>query len=491
MSKNLKTWKGWLLFGGTMAIVFCLGLAVSALSERRAEVVSIFNNRKTPMKGIVAVNEEFKGDFPREYQTWAETANCDFQSEFNGNIMVDALEQRPEMVILWAGYAFAKDYSTPRGHMYAVEDIRASLRTGAPMTAEEGPMSANCWTCKSPDVPRMMQELGVEEFYKGKWAALGAEIVNPIGCSDCHDSETMDLQISRPALIDAFQRQGKDVTKATPQEMRSLVCAQCHVEYYFKGDGKVVTFPWDKGMTVEDMERYYDEANYADYTHKLSKTPILKAQHPGYEVAQLGIHGQRGVSCADCHMPYKSEGGVKYSDHHIQSPLAMIDRTCQVCHRESEETLKNNVFERQRKANEIRNRLEKELATAHIEAKFAWEKGATEAEMKPVLDLIRQSQWRWDFAVASHGGSFHAPQEIQRILAHGLDRALQARMELVKVLAAHGYNKAVPMPDISTKEKAQKYIGLDIPAERAAKEKFLKEIEPEWLKQAKANGRMI
>jgi nitrite reductase (cytochrome c-552) len=301
----------------------------------------------------------------------------------------------------------------------------------------------------------------------------------------------MDLQISRPALIDAFQRQGKDVTKATPQEMRSLVCAQCHVEYYFKGDGKVVTFPWDKGMTVEDMERYYDEANYADYTHKLSKTPILKAPHPGYEVAQLGIHGQRGVSCADCHMPYKSEGGVKYSDHHIQSPLAMIDRTCQVCHRESEETLKNNVFERQRKANEIRNRLEKELATAHIEAKFAWEKGATEAEMKPVLDLIRQSQWRWDFAVASHGGSFHAPQEIQRILAHGLDRALQARMELVKVLAAHGYNKAVPMPDISTKEKAQKYIGLDIPAERAAKEKFLKEIEPEWLKQAKANGRMI
>ena len=68
MSKNLKTWKGWLLFGGTMVVVFCLGLAVSALSERRAEVVSIFNNRKVPMKGIVSVNEEFKSDFPREYR---------------------------------------------------------------------------------------------------------------------------------------------------------------------------------------------------------------------------------------------------------------------------------------------------------------------------------------------------------------------------------------------------------------------------------------
>ena len=93
----------------------------------------------------------------------------------------------------------------------------------------------------------------------------------------------------------------------------------------------------------------------------------------------------------------------------------MIDRTCQVCHRESEETLRNNVYERQRKANEIRNRLEQELAKAHIEAKFAWDKGATETQMKDVLALIRQAQWRWDFGVASHGGSFHAPQEIQRL----------------------------------------------------------------------------
>ena len=124
---------------------------------------------------------------------------------------------------------------------------------------------------------------------------MGAEIVNPIGCSDCHDPETMNLHISRPALIEAFQRQGKDITKATPQEMRSLVCAQCHVEYYFKGDGKYLTFPWDKGFTVEDMEAYYDEAGFYDYIHKLSRTPILKAQHPDYEIAQMGIHGQHCV----------------------------------------------------------------------------------------------------------------------------------------------------------------------------------------------------
>ena len=86
------------------------------------------------IEGIEARNEVFKSDFPREYQTWTETAKTDFQSEFNGNVAVDVLEQRPEMVILWAGYAFSKDYSTPRGHMHAIEDITATLRTGAPAT---------------------------------------------------------------------------------------------------------------------------------------------------------------------------------------------------------------------------------------------------------------------------------------------------------------------------------------------------------------------
>ena len=59
------------------------------------------------------------------------------------------------------------------------------------------------------------------------------DIVNPIGCGDCHDNETMALKISRPAFVEAFERQGKDMKDFSRQEMRSLVCAQCHVEYYF------------------------------------------------------------------------------------------------------------------------------------------------------------------------------------------------------------------------------------------------------------------
>ncbi len=492
MAKQLKRWQGWLLFGGSMVVVFILGLLVSSLLERRAEVVSIFNNRKTPMEGIVSENSKFASDFPREYETWKQTADTTFKSEFNSSQAVDVLAQRPNMVILWAGYSFSWDYATPRGHQHAVEDVRRTLRTGAPgVTEGKEPQPGTCWTCKGPDVPRVMKEQGVANFYKAPWSKWGDQIMNNVGCSDCHDSKTMDLKPARPALYEAWQRVGKDVNKATHQEMRSLVCAQCHTEYFFKGEGQYLTFPQDSGMTVEAMEKYYDAMNYKDYTHALSRAPILKAQHPGYEVHQMGIHGQRGVSCADCHMPYMSKGGVKYTDHHIMSPLANIERTCQTCHRQSAETLRQNVYERQRKCNEIRNRVENELATAHIEAKFAWDKGATEAEMKPVLDLLRKSQWRWDFAVASHGASFHAPQEITRILSHSLDYANQARLKVAKVLAVHGFTGDVPMPDISTKGKAQAYIGLDMKQKEGDKEKFLNTVVPEWIKKAKAAGRAI
>lgn len=491
MAKQLKRWQGWLLFGGSMVVVFILGLLVSSLLERRAEVVSIFNNRKTPMEGIVSENSKFASDFPREYETWKQTADTTFKSEFNSSQAVDVLAQRPNMVILWAGYSFSWDYATPRGHQHAVEDVRRTLRTGAPgVTEGKQPQPGTCWTCKGPDVPRVMKEQGLANFYKAPWSKWGDQIMNSVGCSDCHDSKTMDLKPARPALYEAWQRVGKDVNKAT-QEMRSLVCAQCHTEYYFKGDGQYLTFPQDSGITVEAMEKYYDAMNYKDYTHALSRAPILKAQHPGYEIHQMGIHGQRGVSCADCHMPYMSKGGVKYTDHHIMSPLANIERTCQTCHRQSAETLRQNVYERQRKCNEIRNRVENELATAHIEAKFAWDKGATEAEMKPVLDLLRKSQWRWDFAVASHGAAFHAPQEIMRILSHSLDFANQARLKVAKVLARHGFTGDVPMPDISTKAKAQAYIGVDMKQKEADKEKFLNTVVPQWIKKAKAAGRAI
>jgi len=335
----------------------------------------------------------------------------------------------------------------------------------------------------------MMSQTGPAGFYAGTWDTKGHEIVNPIGCADCHDAKTMNLQISRPALLEAYERMGKDITKASHQEMRSLVCAQCHVEYFFdkREDRKsYLTFPWDKGLTVEDMERYYDEFMFTDWTHALSKAPMLKAQHPDWEVYMTGIHAERGVSCADCHMPYKSEGGQKFTDHHLQSPLNNIEASCGVCHREKTITLMKNVYDRQDKVLQNRDKLEVLLVRAHVEAKKAWDLGATGEQMKPILMDIRHAQWRWDYAAASHGASFHAPVEIGRVVASGIDIAQEARIKLARLLASLGFNEEVPYPDIATKEKAQEFIGLDMQKLNEEKQVFLQNIVPTWDEKAKA-----
>jgi len=479
-----KPWIGWALFLGTAVIVFLLGMLASSIIERRAEAVFAYTPQVEYPQNEPR-NEVWGQNFPREYNTYLKTGDTTFTSQYNGSGKVDMLEQFPELVVLWAGYPFSQEYNQPRGHFYAITDIRNILRTGAPKDEHDGPMPGTCWTCKSPDVPRMMAELGPAEFYKKKWGALGSEIVNPIGCGDCHDAKNMNLIITRPALVEAFARQGKDITKATHQEMRSLVCAQCHVEYYFKGDGKYLTFPWDKGTSLEAMEVYYDSIQFSDWTHAISRTPMIKAQHPDYELYLTGVHHDRGVSCADCHMPYVNEGGVKFTSHHATSPLQNVANTCQVCHREETQKLVANVYERQAKVAENRTVLEKILSRAHFEAKIAWDKGASEKEMAQVLKLIRAAQWRWDFVAASHGGSFHAPVETARIIGHGIEKAQEARIALARVLAVHGVLVEPTIPDISTKAKAQEVIGLDMQALRKEKQGFLNSAVPVWVQNAK------
>ena len=204
-----------------------------------------------------------------------------------------------------------------------------------------------------------------------------------------------------------------------------------------------------------------------------------------------GIHAQRGVSCADCHMPYISEGGVKYTDHHIMSPLAHIDRTCQTCHRQDAETLRQNVYERQEKVFSFAKLVDVQLADAHLMAQFAWKHGATETEMTKALSDIRKSQWRWDYAMASHGAAFHAPQECMRLLADAMMYAKDAQLECQKVAGMHGWKGSIPLPDISTREKAAKYIGLDMNKLRKQKQDFLNEVVPKWIETARRNKRFI
>lgn len=484
-----KPWVGWALFLGTALVIFLLGLLASSVMERRTEALYV-DRPIIPIEPLEPRSEVWGLNYPAQYESFLQTKDTTFGGSSYGPGQVDVVKNYPNLAILWAGYAFAWDYSKPQGHYYAISDIRKTLRTGAPMTAEDGKQPATCWTCKSSDVPRLMNKMGVVEFYTPKWAGLGGEVVNGIGCADCHDESTMNLKITRPALVEAFDRMGKDISKVSHNEMRSLVCAQCHVEYYFNKTKPVegvayLTFPWDKGTDITDMERYYDSIGFSDWTHALSKAPMLKAQHPDYELYQESIHAKRGVTCADCHMPYQSKGGVKFTDHHIQSPLNNIANSCQVCHRQSEEELRNNVISNMSKTMQARLLAEDNLTKAHLEAKFVWELGAKEDQMKEILTNIRHAQWRWDFAAASNGSGAHAPTESLRLLSTSISLAQEARVKLARLAAQLGHSAEIPLPDISTKEKAQAYIGVPMEQMESEKKKFIRTIVPQWVQQAK------
>jgi nitrite reductase (cytochrome c-552) len=190
-------------------------------------------------------------------------------------------------------------------------------------------------------------------------------------------------------------------------------------------------------------------------------------------------------------MPYKRDGGMKYTDHKIQSPLANISGSCVVCHRESEQELMKNVYDRQDKIYELRRIVEKNLARLHIEAKTAWDNGATKSEMANILQLIRQAQWRWDYVVASNSTGFHSPAECLRILGTSIQKSQEARVLLNTVLTSHGVKTPVTIPEFKSREQAQAYIGLDMPALRASKHEFMTTVLPEWTKKAVNQGGKI
>jgi nitrite reductase (cytochrome c-552) len=453
---RLPLWGGGLIVVATAAVVIVLGLLSVSVMERRWEAQRPMMVVK-PIADFEPDNAVWGQNWPREYETYRKTEISDTQTLFGGSFPRDYLEADPYQVVLFAGYGFSVDYKQARGHYWAVNDVKETKRVKKPFQA------ATCWTCKSTDVPRLMNSMGVKEFYAANFHDLTDQVKHPIGCQDCHDPATMRLRITRPGLIEGFAAMGKDISKASHQEMRSLVCAQCHVEYYFANDAAAekknyLTFPWHKGTSVEAMLEYYDAMDFTDYIHPVSKTPIVKAQHPDYELYLTGIHAYRGVSCADCHMPYFTEGGMKFTDHHVQSPLQNISNSCAVCHRWSEQEIRGRVEAIQTKVRDTKLKAEKAIVEAHFDVAAAIQAKATDDQLKSVRTLLRHAQFRWDYVSASNGMGFHSPQECMRILADAIDQAQQARVLAARILARQGDKESPVYPDLTTRANALQAI---------------------------------
>jgi nitrite reductase (cytochrome c-552) len=427
--------------GRTVALLLATAVATAAIAF---VLISVFSRQQEARLTAFQIVDVAPGEpdpaiwgrnYPLQYESWQKTMTSTAFKEYSeygrygGSESFQKLDKYPDYTRLFAGYPFSVDYREERGHYWALNDMIQTKRLG---DAKPG----SCLTCKSPQVPLIMKEIGTEQFYGTPAKDLIArfDIKHSISCADCHDSKTAALVITRPAFREAMASRGIDVDKASRQEMRTYVCAQCHVEYYFRGDRKTVVFPWSKGTSIENIEAYYDEAKFSDWTHPDTNTPMIKMQHPDFELFSSGVHARSGVSCADCHMPYTRVGAAKVSSHWVNTPLAHVEVSCLTCHKQSEAEMKARVRVIQDRTYSSMTHAEKALISAIDGIKAAQAAGVTDAKLADARALHRRAQMRWDFISAESSMGFHSPQEAVRILGDATDFARQAELSAYKAL---------------------------------------------------------
>jgi len=446
--------RGWLLpvlgFVGVAGLTVLLLALLTNIFERKQEA-------RQPFVRVVEVTEDtldpkvWGQNWPYEYDSYLKTATPT-TTKYGGRgpgasdsgPAEQKLDRDPWLKRIFAGYAFSLDYRDRRGHAFALFDQEQTRR----VTEKQQPGA--CIQCHASNLA-LYRFAGKGDVMKGFEIVSGLPyqearnmkddkgqplVQHSIACADCHDPKTMALRVTRPGFINGIRalkaKEGiadYDPNRdASRQEMRAFVCGQCHVEYYFKGPGKVVTYPWANGLRVEEIEAYYDKEGFSDWTHAETGNKVLKAQHPEFEVWNQGIHARAGVACADCHMPYQRVGALKVSDHWVRSPLLNVNRACQPCHAVPEAELAGRVLAIQDRHYALLQRAAKattDMLDAIVVAKKA---GASEESLKKAAALHRKAQWRLDFVAAENSMGFHAPQEMARILGETIDYARQGQL---------------------------------------------------------------
>ncbi len=419
--------------------------------ERRQEA-------RNPFYRVVELTDETEDpsvwgkNFPMQYDDYLRTVD-QVRTRYGGSeatprtpteadprsaVAQSRLEEDPRLRKMWAGYAFAVDFREERGHAFMLEDQTYTERQR--VTQQPG-TCLHCHASMYVAYKRLGDgnlTRGFERINQMPYSEARMLVTHPVACIDCHAPDTMQLRVTRPAFLEAMRQRKQtegiaeyDVnTMASRQEMRTFVCGQCHVEYYFAGPEKRLVYPWAKGLKVDEILEYYDELGFSDWTHAETGAAVLKAQHPEFEMWNQGIHSRSGVACADCHMPYKRVGGLKISDHHVQSPLLNINRACQTCHKWPEEELLSRAETIQGRTLHLRDLALTALVELIDDLKAAQEAVRPQADLASARSFQRKAQFLLDFVEAENSTGFHAPQEAARILAESIDFSRKGQLAL-------------------------------------------------------------
>ena len=448
-----------------LSIVVVTGIITALLISFLFNIRERKEESKYRQVNVVPLNEEsidpkdWSHNFPRQYDGYKKTA-ITTHTRYGGSEGVSKLELDPNLKTIFAGYAFSVDYNPRRGHYYSLIDQKETLRT------KKFNQVGACMHCHVGGLKQIYEKAGngdlMEGFDKVTKMPLNEawELAkHPVACIDCHDPKNMDLRVTRPGFLNGIkvlkEKEGiknyDPNTMASRQEMRTFVCAQCHVEYYC-GSKEKLFYPWANGVKVEEIEEYYNNHKFSDghrffdFKHQLTGAEVLKAQHPEFELWSQGVHAKSGVACADCHMPYTREGATKITDHYVRSPLLNVAKSCLQCHHTTEKEMLERVSTIQDRTAKLMNRAEEALVTFINKVVVAKSAGATDEELAAIYELQRKAQWRVDFINAENSMGFHAPQEAARILAEAIDYARQGEVLVAELLAQRKTNKEVVAP---------------------------------------------
>lgn len=429
--------------------------------------------------------------YPVNYDLWKKTAEptpagkSKYKRGFDADkITYDKLSEFPYMALLFNGWGFGVEYNEPRGHAFMMKD-QIDID---PARVKAGGV---CLTCKTPYAPKLEKEKG-QEYYSRPWNEVHAMVPEAhrelgVACIDCHDPKDMSLKISREfTLSKALAGMKVDPARLTRQDMRSLVCAQCHVTYSIVKDENMksvgIYFPWQGsawgGISAENVIRQIrSDPSVGEWKQKVTGFKLAFIRHPEFELFSANsVHWKAGVSCADCHMPYTRVGASKVSDHRVTSPLKNDLKACMQCHTETSDWLREQVVAIQDRTGSLM--LRAGYATAAAAKLFEMANEAEAAGRKIDKDLYagakdyyEEAFYRASYVGAENSVGFHNPTEAARILGDatafagkaegllrqalakaGIDAPQVVNLELGKYLDGRGQKKLAFRKDLEFKD---------------------------------------
>jgi nitrite reductase (cytochrome c-552) len=356
------------------------------VAERKAEVV------QTGSGVTLLTAKDWETEYPEIYASYMRNGENDE--------VVDYVKEYPMIGTLFEGYGFAKYYGSARGHAYVIEDVTSTGRPHA---------MANCFTCKTPNFTALANEMG-DAAYSLPFEDVLQDVNEPLSCYNCHGNNAPTLTLTHTYLADAM---GEDLENV---DARNLVCAQCHVDYYFHPETKATTLPYAnlEGIHPDEMLAYYnsylvDGKPYADYVNPRTGVRQIMVNHPEMEtfLSEGSVHRDK-FTCADCHMGTATAAdGTTYKNHMLTSPLDnedLLANTCSQCHSDLKSEVAAIQEEAERRTYAIGYELE--LLTEKLAA--AVESGDyTEQELDAIRSLARDGQFYWNFVFVENSEGAH------------------------------------------------------------------------------------